>query len=141
MIYVLSKNKKNITICHLKINIFTAVTYRNILYGRVILMHAEPTSSLFDMRRSRKFSRGWGVTFRPGWVQLHTSGEVINLSKWVDHVTDSFFWYIQTPEQDLIILINLSPQIIGLLRLYFPLSQEKVMVEPGTLLVRLGRLL
>ena len=41
MIYVLSKHKKNITICHLKSNIFTAVTYRNILYGRVIVMHVE----------------------------------------------------------------------------------------------------
>ena len=30
------------------------------------------------------------------------------------------------------ILINLSPQILGLLRLYFPLSREKVVVEPGT---------
>ena len=47
--------------------------------------------------------------------------------------------YIQKPEQDLMILINLSPQILGLLRLYFPLSREKVMVEPGTVLVRLGR--
>ena len=77
----LSKHKKNITICHLKINIFTAVTYRNILNGRVIVMHVETAGSLFDMRRSRKFSRGGGVTFRPVWVQLHTSGVVINLSK------------------------------------------------------------
>ena len=115
---------KNITICHLKINIFTAVTFRNILYGRVIVMHVETAGSLFDMRRSRKFSRG-DVTFRPGCVQLHTSGVVINLSKWVDHNTDSYFWYIQRPEQDLTILINLSPQILGLLRLYFPLSLEK----------------
>ena len=84
---------------------------------------------------------GGGVTFRPGWVQLHTSGVVINLSKWVDHGTDSYFWYIQKPEQDLMILINLSPQIIGLLWLYFTLSREKVMVEPGTVSVRLGRLL
>ena len=68
---------------------------------------------------------GGGVTFGPGWVQLHTSGVVINLSKWVDHGTDSYFWYIQRPEQDLMILINLSPQIHGLLRLYFPLSREK----------------
>ena len=45
--------------------------------------------------------------------------------KWVDHVTDSYFWYIQRPEQDLTVLINLSPQILGLLRLYFPLSREK----------------
>ena len=75
------------------------------------------------------------------WVQLHTSGVVINLSKWVDHGTDSFFWYIQKPYQDLMILINLSPQIIGLLWLYFPLSREIVMVEPGTVSVRLGRLL
>ena len=67
-----------------------------------------------------------GVTFRPGWVQLHTSGVVINLSKWVDHGTDSYFWCIQKPEQDLMILINLSPQILGLLRLFFPLSREKV---------------
>ena len=77
------------------------------------------------MRRSRKFSRGGGVTFRPGWVQLHTSGVVINLSKWVDHGTDSYFWYIHRPEQDLMILINLSPQIHGLLRLSFLLSREK----------------
>ena len=105
-------------------------------------MHVETASSLFDMRGSRKFSRGGGgVTFRPGWVQLHTSGVVINLSKWIDHGTDSYFWYIQKPEQDLMILINLSPQIIGLLWLYFPLSREKVMVEPGTVSVRLGRLL
>ena len=91
-------------------------------------MHVETAGSLFGMRRSRKFSRGGGgggVTFRPGWVQLHTSGVVINLSKWVDHGTDSYFWYIQRPEQDLMILINLSPQIHGLLRLYFPLSREK----------------
>ena len=67
----------------------------------------------------------WGVTFRPGWVQLRTSGVVINLSKWVDHCTDSYFWYIQRPEQDLMILINLSPQVLGLLWLYFPLSREK----------------
>ena len=71
-------------------------------------------------------------------VQPHTSGVVINLSKWVDHGTDSYFWYIQKPEQDLMILIN---QINGLLRLYFPLSREKVMVEPGTVSVQLGRLL
>ena len=82
-----------------------------------------------------------GVTFRPGWVQLHTNGVVINLSKWVDRDTDSYFWYIQRPEQDLTILINLSPKILGLLRLYFPLSREKMMVRPGTVSVRLGRLL
>ena len=39
------------------------------------------------------------------------------------------------------ILINLSPQILGLLRLYFPLSREKLMVGSGTVSVRLGRLL
>ena len=32
----------------------------NILYGRVIVMHVETAGSLFDMRRSRKFSRGGG---------------------------------------------------------------------------------
>ena len=129
-IYVLSKHKKNITIFHLKINIFTAVTYRNILYGRVVVMHVETAGSLFDMRRPRNFSRegGGGMSDpenfleRGGGVQLHISGVVINLSKWVDHGTDSYFWYIQGPEQDLTILINLSPQILGLLRLYFPLS-------------------
>ena len=56
----MSKHKKNITICHLKINIFTTVPYRNILYGLVIVMHVETAGSLFDMRRSRKFSRGGG---------------------------------------------------------------------------------
>ena len=73
-----------------------------------MVMHVETASSLFNMRRSRKFSRGGGITFRPGWVQLHTSGVVINLSKWVDHGTDSYLWYIQKPDQDLMILINLS---------------------------------
>ena len=87
------------------------------------------------------FFEGWGVTFSTGRVKLHTSGVVINLSKWVDHGTDSYFWCIQRPEQDLMILINLSPQILRLLRLYFPLSQEKMMVGPGTVSVRLGRLL
>ena len=79
------------------------------------------------MQIQKIFSRrgGGGVTFRPGWVQLHASGVIINLSKWVDHGTDSHFWYIQRPEQDLMILINLSPQIHGLLLLYFPLSGEK----------------
>ena len=70
-----------------------------------------------------------------------TSGVVINLSKRVDHGTDSYFWYIQRPEQDFTFLINLSPQIFGLLRLHFPLSREKMMVGPGTVSVRLGRLL
>ena len=83
------------------------------------------------------FLEGGGVTFRPGWVQLHTSGVTINLSKWVNHGTDSYFW----PEQDLMILIDLSPQIHWLLRLYFPLSREKMMVGPETVSVRLGRLL
>ena len=59
-IYVLSKHKKNITLCHLKINIFTAVTYRNILYGRVTVMHVGTAGSLFDMRRSRNFLEGAG---------------------------------------------------------------------------------
>ena len=49
----------------------------------------------------------------------------MNLSKWVDHGTDSYFRYNQRPEQDLMILINRSTQIHGLLRLYFPLSREK----------------
>ena len=84
---------------------------------------------------------GGGVTFRPGWVQLHTSGVIINLSKWVDHGTDSYFWYIQRPEQDLTILVNLSSQILGLLRLFFPLSRKKMMVGPGTVSFRLDRLL
>ena len=105
------------------------------LYGRVIKMHVETAGSLFDMRRSRKFSRGGGGG------HLQTSGVVINLSKWVDHGTNSYFWHIQRPEQDLTILINLSPQILGLLRLYFPFSREKMMVGPGTVSVRLGRLL
>ena len=122
--YVLSKHKKNITICHLKINIFTDVTYRNILYGRAIVMQVETTGSLFDMRRSINFLEGGGVTFRPRWVQLHTSGVDINLSKWADHGTDSYSWYILRPEQYLTILIYLSPQILGLLRLFFPLRKN-----------------
>ena len=35
----LSKNKKNITIFHLKIIIFTAVKYRSILHGHVGVMY------------------------------------------------------------------------------------------------------
>ena len=66
-----------------------------------------------------------GVTFRPGWVQLHTSGVVINLSKWVDHGTDSYFWYIQRPKQDLTILINLSPPILGVTVVVFSIKQRK----------------
>ena len=42
-IYVLSKNKKTITIFHLKIIIFTAVKYCCILHGRVFVM-AKPSS-------------------------------------------------------------------------------------------------
>ena len=131
MIYVLSKHKKNIKICHLKINIFTAVTYRNILYGHVIGMHVETANRYMTFTDPENFLEGGGSPFRPGWVQLHTSRVVINLSKWVDHGTDSYFWYIQRPEQDLMILINLSPQILRLLRLYFSLSREKMMVGPG----------
>ena len=37
-IYVLSNNVKNITIFHLKINIFTSVKYCCILHGRVFVM-------------------------------------------------------------------------------------------------------
>ena len=37
-IYALSKNKKNITIFHLKISIFTAVENRSMLHGRVFVM-------------------------------------------------------------------------------------------------------
>ena len=59
----------------------------------------------------------------------------------MSHGTDSYFWYIQRPEQDLTILINLSPQKLGLLRLYFPFNREKMMVGPGTSSVRLVRLL
>ena len=36
-IYVLTKNKKNI-IFHPKINVFTAVKYRSILHGHVLVM-------------------------------------------------------------------------------------------------------
>ena len=57
---IMDETVPHITICHLKINIFTAVIYRNILYGRVIVMHVETASSLFDMRGSRKYSRGGG---------------------------------------------------------------------------------
>ena len=71
------------------------------------------------------FLEGGGGHLQTRVGPAYTSGVVINLSKWVDHGTDSYFWYIQRPEQDLTILINLSPQILGLLRLYFLLSREK----------------
>ena len=87
------------------------------------------------------FLEGGGASPSDQGGSSFTSGVVINLSKRVDHGTDSYFWYIQRPEQDFTILINLSPQILGLLRLYFPLGREKMMVGPGTVSVRLGRLL
>ena len=71
----LGKNKKNITICHLKIHIFTAITYRNILYGRVIVIDVKTASSLFPS------------------------------NTWITSVV------------------------------FFPLSREKVMVEPGTAII------
>ena len=37
-IYVLSKNKKNVTFFHLKITIFTAVKYCSILHGHVCVI-------------------------------------------------------------------------------------------------------
>ena len=104
-------------------------------------MHVETAGSLFDMCRSRKFSRGGGASPSDQSGSSFTSGVLINLSKRVYHGTDSYFWYIQRPEQDLTILINLSPQVLGLLRLYFPLSREKMMVGPGTVSVQLRRLL
>ena len=72
-----------------------------------------------------------------GGVQLHTSGVVINLSKWVDHGTDSYFWYMQKSEQDLVILNTWITSVV------FSIKPKKVMVEPGTAIVsvRLGRLL
>ena len=55
-------------------------------------MHAETADALLTCADPEKFLEwGGGVTFRPGGVQLHTSGVVINLLKWVDHGTDSFF--------------------------------------------------
>ena len=38
-IYVLSKNKKNVSFFHLKITIFTAVKYCSILHGHVCVMY------------------------------------------------------------------------------------------------------
>ena len=51
MIYVLSKNKKNITIFHLKIIIFTATKYCRILHGRVCVMIR---SLYLDVQKFRK---------------------------------------------------------------------------------------
>ena len=47
-IYVLSKNKKNITIYHLKIIIFTAVKHcrMHVLHRRVIVMYSQPYFNL-----------------------------------------------------------------------------------------------
>ena len=134
------KHEKNITICHLKINIFTAVTYCNILYGRVIVMHVETAYSLFEMRRSRKFSRG-GVTFRPGWIQLYQWSRHKSIKKGRSWHRFLLLVHSEARTRFYDILINLSPQILGILRLYFPLSREKMMVGPGTVSVRLGRLL
>ena len=49
MVYVLSKNKKNITIFHLKIIIFTAVKNCCILHGRVIVMRYSVSLSAIDL--------------------------------------------------------------------------------------------
>ena len=40
-INVLSKNKKNITFCHLIIAIFTAMKYHSILHGHVCVMESQ----------------------------------------------------------------------------------------------------
>ena len=80
------------------------------------------------------FLEGWGgASPSDQGGSSFTSGVVINLSKRVDRGTDSYFWYIQRPEQDFTILINHSPQMLELLRLYFPLGREKMMVGPGRL--------
>ena len=139
MIYVLSKHKKNITICHLKINILQPSHIAIYCMGVLSKCMWKPLVRYLTCADPENFLEG--VTFSPGWVQFHTSGVVINLSKWVDHGTDSYFWYIQRPEQNLMILINRSPQIHRLLRLYFPISREKMVVGPETVSVRLGRLL
>ena len=113
-------------------------------------MHVETAGLLFDMRRARKFSRVC-VCVCGGGGHLQTSVGPAPY-KWSRHKSIKMgqswhrflllvHWYIQRPEQDLTILINLRPQILGLLRLYFPLSREKMMVGPGTVSVRLGRLL
>ena len=46
-IYVLSKNKKNITFFQLKITIFTAVKYCSILHGHVCVMFS--TFTIFNL--------------------------------------------------------------------------------------------
>ena len=100
-------------------------------------MHVETAGSLFDMRRSRKFSRGGG-----GHLQTRVGPAPY---QWSRHKSikmgRSWHRFLPLVHSELIILINLSPQILGLLRLYFPLSREKMMVGPGTVTVRLGRLL
>ena len=47
-INILSNNKKNITIFHLKIDIFTAIKYCCILYGHVCVMHTRLQGRLID---------------------------------------------------------------------------------------------
>ena len=54
-IYVLSKNKKNITIFHLKISIFTAVKNCSILHGRVFVIC---TCSLYTIFQFETKGRG-----------------------------------------------------------------------------------
>ena len=103
-------------------------------------MHVKPQVRYLNCADPEKFLEGGGhfqTRVGPAPYQWSRHKSI----KMVDHGTDSYFWYIQKPEQNLMILINLCPQIIGLLWLYFPLSREKVMVEPGTVSVRLGRLL
>ena len=52
--YVLSKNKKNFTVFHLKINILTVVKNRRILHRRVIVMLTLMQSINVDQSMLRK---------------------------------------------------------------------------------------
>ena len=65
--YVLSKNKKNVTFFHLKIQVFTPVKYCSILHGRVfiigrilVLTEPVPDNCLFIFRLV--ISTGFGIT-------------------------------------------------------------------------------
>ena len=90
-------------------------------------MHVETAKSLFDMSRFRKFLEGvWG-----GHLQTRVGPAPYKWSRHTSIKMGGRSWHIflllvhSDARKDLMILINHSPEIIGLLRLYFPFSREK----------------
>ena len=86
-------------------------------------MHVETAGSLFDMRRSRKFSRGGGghlqTSVGPAPYQWSRHKSIKMSRSW-----HRFRLLLHSKARTNFDDID-KPQILGLLRLYFPLSREK----------------